>query len=151
MRVRVRSFVFVGSLALLTVALCGAAAVLASPVAQQSQAVKPGPMPADHPVARRAAAVVEQIVAGNRDAAIAALKKEGTAELAASPNLERQVDGHMKLLAKKGYTISEFKAGQSRNVVVRLAGESGEVTVEILFSADAPHLLRGLGRVVRVR
>lgn len=148
---RVRSFVFVGSLTLLTVALCGAAAVLASPVVQQGQAVQPGPMPADHPLARRAAAVLMQIVAGNRDAAIAAMKKEGTAELAASPSLERQVDGHMKLLAKRGYTISEFKGGQSGNVVVRLAGESGEVTVEILFSAEAPHQLRGLGRVMRVR
>jgi hypothetical protein len=148
---RVGSFVFVGSLTLLTVALCGAAAVLASPAVQQGRAVQPGPMPADHPVARRAAAVVEQIVAGNRDAAIAAMKKEGTAELAASHSLEPQVDGYIQLLAKKGYKISEFNAGQSGNVIVRLAGESGDVTVEILFSAEAPHRLQGLGRLMRVR
>jgi hypothetical protein len=148
---RVRSFVFVGSLTLLTVVLCGAAAVLASPVVQQGQVVQPGPMPADHPVAKRAAAVVEQIVAGNREAAIAAMKKEGTAELAASPGLERQVDGYITLLAKKGYKISEFNVGGSRNVIVRLTGESGDVTLEILFSAEAPHQLRRLGRLMRLR
>jgi hypothetical protein len=145
---RVRSFVFVGSLTLLTVAVCGAAVVPAAPPVRQGQAVQPGPMPADHPLARRAAAVVEHIVAGNRDAAISTMKKEGTAKLAASPSLELQVDRYIELLAKKGYTISKFNAGQSSNVIVWLAGESGEVTVEILFSAEAPYKLLGLGRVM---
>jgi hypothetical protein len=70
------------------------------------------------------------------------MKEEGTAELVASPSLEPQVDQYIKLLAKKGYKISESNAGGSGNVIVRLAGESGGVTVEILFSCLWPSPLR---------
>ena len=112
----------------------------------QGQAVEPGPMAADHPLAKQAAALVDQILAGNRDAVIAAMKKDGTAEWAASPMLEAQVDRHIERVAKKGYKIEGFNTGRGADVIVRLTGGPEPTNVVVRFSAAAPHKLEGLAQ-----
>ena len=112
----------------------------------QGQAVEPGPMAADHPRAKQAAAIVEQILAGNRDAVIATMKKEGTPEWAASPMLEAQVDRHIERVAKKGYKISDFNTGRGADVIVRLTGGPEDTNVVVRFSAGTPHKLEGLAQ-----
>jgi hypothetical protein len=143
---RVRTFVFVSALTLVTAGIASVAALHASPVVQQGQTVEPKPMAADHPLAKRAAVVAEQILAGNRDAVIAAMKTDGTPELAANPNLEAMVDRYITQLAKKGYKISEFNTGIGSDVIVRLTGGPEETNVVIRFSAAEPHKLQGLAQ-----
>ena len=116
------------------------------PAFGQGHAVEPGPMAADHPLAKQAAAIVEHILAGDRASVIAAMKKDGTPELAASPMLETQIDRHIERVAKKGYKIEGFNTGRGADVIVRLSGGPEETNVVVRFSAGAPHKLEGLAQ-----
>lgn len=115
--------------------------------APQAGPFTPKPMAADHPLAKRAAALVELILTGNRDAVIAAMKKDGTEQLAANPNLEKMIDSQIERLAKKGYKISEFATGLGADVVVSVKGDAGEEGVVIRFSATEPHKFTGFARL----
>ena len=139
----IRSLTLAGALALV---LTSPLATGSASAAQQGQMVEPTPLAADHPLAKRAAAVADQILAGNRDAVLAAMKKDGTPELAASPALEGQVDRHIERLAKKGYKIGEFSTGRGADVIVRLTDGPEDTNIVIRFSAQAPHKLEGLAQ-----
>jgi hypothetical protein len=133
---------------LLLVAGCDARiAVAQNP---QAQMVQPTPLEASHPRAREAAAVVELILTGQRDAVLTLLREKGTAAFAKSPELEAAVDAQITRLGNKGYTIAEFMTGRGADVIVELMGKSGQpANVVIRFTPDPPHRIEGFARAMQ--
>jgi hypothetical protein len=140
-----RSLVFAAALA------CVAALPMASSAASQPQGgmVEPTPLETDHPRAKQAAALVEQLLAGNRDAVLEILRTEGTAEVARSAAIETTVDTQIARLAHKGYKIDQFMTGRGADVIVELAGANVEDTnIVIRFTPDEPHRIEGFAQAM---
>ena len=92
----------------------------------QGEMVQPTPLEASHPRAKEAAAVVDLILKGQRDAVLTLLREKGTPAFAKSPALETAVEAQITRLADKGYTIAEFLTGRGADVIVELTATSGE-------------------------
>ena len=123
-----------------------APAVLAQP---QGGPVSPTPLERDHPRARQAAALVSQLLAGNRAAVLKILQTEGTEAVAADPEIETVVDSQITRLADKGYTIDEFMTGRGADVIVQLTGANLEDTnIVIRFTTDEPHRIEGFAQAM---
>ena len=121
-------------------------------VAQSPQGgmVEPTPLEASHPRAKEAAAVVDLILKGQREAVLALLRENGTAAFAKSPELETAVEAQIARLANKGYTIAEFLTGRGADVIVELTGKSGEpANLVIRFTPDPPHRIEGFARAMQ--
>jgi hypothetical protein len=132
---------------LLLVAVCDVPiAVAQSP---QGAMVQPTPLDASDPRAKEAAAVVDLILKGQREAVLTLLREKGTAAFAKSPELATGVEAQITRLANKGYTIAEFSTGRGADVIVELTGKSGEPTnVVIRFTPDPPHRIEGFARAM---
>jgi hypothetical protein len=133
---------------LLLATLCDAQiAVAQSP---QGGMVQPTPLEASHPRAKEAAAVVDLILNGQREAVLTLLREKGTPAFAKSPELETTVEAQITRLANKGYTIAEFLTGRGADVIVELRGKSGEPTnLVIRFTLDPPHRIEGFARAMQ--
>jgi hypothetical protein len=133
---------------LLLVAVCDVqTAMVQSP---QGGMVQPTPLDASDPRAKEAAAVVDLILKGEREAVLTLLREKGTPALAKSPQLEAGVEAQITRLANKGYTIAEFSTGRGADVIVELTGKSGEPTnLVIRFTPDAPHRIEGFARAMQ--
>ena len=120
-------------------------------IAQSPQGgmVQPTPLEATDPRAKEAAAVVELILKGEREAVLTLLREKGTPAYAKSPELETAVEAQITRLANQGYTIAEFLTGRGADVIVELAGKSGEPTnLVIRFTPEAPHRIEGFARAM---
>jgi hypothetical protein len=133
---------------LLLVAVCDVQTAVAQ--TPQGGMVQPAPLEASHPRAKEAAALVDLILKGQREAVLILLREKGTPAFAKSPELETTVDAQIARLANKGYTIAEFLTGRGADVIVELTGKSGEPTnVVIRFTPDAPHRIEGFARAMQ--
>ena len=116
----------------------------------QGEMVQPTPLEASHPRAKEAAALVDLILKGEREAVLTLLREKGTAAFAKSPQLETTVEAQLTRLANKGYTVAEFLTGRGADVIVELTGKSGEPTnVVIRFTPDPPHRIEGFARAMQ--
>jgi hypothetical protein len=133
---------------LLLIAVCDVQiAVAQNP---QSEMVQPTPLEASHPRAKDAAAVVDLILKGQREAVLTLLREKGTPALAKSPELETMVETQITRLANKGYTVGDFLTGRGADVIVELTAKSGEPTnVVIRFTPDAPHRIEAFARAMQ--
>lgn len=141
-----RSLVFIAALA------CVAALPMASSAASQPQGgmVEPTPLESDHPRAKQAAALVEQLLAGKRDAVLQILRAEGTPEVAKSADIETTVDAQVARLAHKGYKIDQFMTGRGADVIVELVGaQLQDTNIVIRFTPDAPHRIEGFAQAMQ--
>ena len=115
----------------------------------QAHAVTPEPLPADHPRAKQAAAVVMLLLDGNRAAVIKVLRTEGTPEFVTGPDFEGIVDKQLGEIGKKGYAIGEFQTGLGADVVVELTSSStGKLLFVVRFTMQPPHRIEGFARAV---
>jgi hypothetical protein len=116
--------------------------------AQQQQDIDPQPMAADHPNARRAAAVVERLIAGDRAGAVEVLRREADPAWVAGP-MERGVDRQMERLAPAGkWQIAGFEsAGIDADVIVRLRSGAERTNLALRMQAQPPHRIMGFARV----
>jgi hypothetical protein len=123
-----------------------APAVLAQP---QKDLVSPSPLDSDHPRARQAAALVTQLLAGDRGAVLKILQAEGTEAVTGNAKIEAVVDSQIARLAHKGYTIDEFMTARGADVIVQLTGANREDTnIVIRFTADEPHRIEGFAQAM---
>ena len=131
----------------LLVAVCDVQIALAQ--SPQGGMVQPTPLEASHPRAKEAAAVVDLILKGQREAVLTLLREKGTPAFATSAELETAVEAQITRLANKGYTVAEFSTGRGADVIVELTGKSGEPTnLVIRFTADPPHRIEGFARAM---
>lgn len=123
------------------------ALALALPLAAQQQEVNPQPIPDTHPGARRAAAVVERIIAGDRAGALEVLRREGAPEFVAGP-MEEAVDRAMNRLSPAGrWRIAGFElAGIDADVIVRLRSGDERTNIAVRMLAEPPHRIAGFAR-----
>lgn len=124
------------------------ALALALPLgAQQQQEVNPQPIPDSHPNARRAAAVVERLVAGDRAGVIEVLRREGDPQFVAE-RMEQAVSRAMGRLAPAGrWQIAGFEAaGIDADVIVRLRSGDARDNIAVRMLTDPPHRIVGFAR-----
>lgn len=108
----------------LTLAICLTAS---SALAQQAR-VSPTPLEASDPQAKRAAALVTQMLAADKAAALKTLRAEADPSFLKNPNMEQTLDRQMARLGKAKYTISRFERGLGDDVVVHLEAKDAEPT-----------------------
>lgn len=123
--------VFTRSILALTLAaaVTGAAGVphaSAQELIANGQRVEPKPLAATDPAAVRSAAIVKHILAGDKDAAVALLRKEADDTYARSDKLVSDVEKQIKRLSTAKYTISEFQTGLGADVMVMLTTDKGD-------------------------
>jgi hypothetical protein len=140
-----RSLVFVSA-----IALCAVLPLVPSAAAQpQANMVQPTPLEADHPRAKLAAALVEHLIAGNREAALEILRTQGTPQVIESPTIEASLDTQIARLANKGYKIDQFMTGRGADVIVQLVSTKGEDTnIVIRLTTDEPHRIEGFAQAM---
>lgn len=115
--------------------------------AQQQQNIDPQPMAAEHPNARRAASVVERILAGDRAGAIEVLRREGAPAFVNGP-MEQAVDRAIGRLAAGRWQIDRFEAaGIDADVIVRLRNGDARENIAVRMQAQPPHGIIGFARV----
>lgn len=114
------------------------------PGAAAAQELNPTPMDASHPNARRAAAVVERILAGDREGTVRLLRQEGDPGWVAGP-MEQGVDRQIARLAPAGkWRIDRFEAaGIAADVIVHLAAGTERNALAIRMDAAPPHRMMG--------
>ncbi|MEO6214278.1 MAG: hypothetical protein ABIP65_11680 [Vicinamibacterales bacterium] len=126
-------------LALTLVAGCAGAAFAQEAIANGVR-VEPKPLAATDPLAARAAALVAQLLAGNKDAATVLLRKEADDTYAKSDRLVTDVDAQIKRLSTAKYTISEFQTGLGADVMLMLAGDKGQEENIVIRFNDAKRM-----------
>jgi hypothetical protein len=127
--------------------LLALAFILPLHAAAQQQDINPQPMAADHPNARRAAAVVERILAGDRAGAIEVLRREGAPAFVNGP-MEQAVDRAIGRLGAGRWQIAEFEsAGIDADVIVRLRNGDTRENIAVRMQAQPPHQIIGFARV----
>jgi hypothetical protein len=98
---------------------------------------EPSPIDANDPLAVRTASVVKHILAGEKDLALAALRKEADGEYANGQRPEQDVDAQIKRLAAGKYRIQSYEAGFGTDVVVFLTNDKAEdANLVVRYSAD---------------
>lgn len=132
---------------LLTRARTLVALALLLPAAAQAQrplTVTLTPMDASHPNARRAAAVVERLAAGDRAGAVTLLRQEGDPGWV-SGRMEAQVDAQLERLAPAGrWKIAGFESSDvGADVVVQLADGAASNALVLRMQAAPPHRITG--------
>ena len=114
------------------------------PGAAAAQGLNPTPMDPSHPNAHRAAAVVERIVAGDREGTVQLLRQEGDPGWVAGP-MEQGVDRQIARLAPAGkWKIDRFEAaGIAADVIVHLTAGTERNALAIRMDAAPPHRMMG--------
>ena len=119
---------------LMTLALVASAA--AAPQ-EMRRVTEPTPLEASDPLAVRSAALVKHLLAGDKEAAVALLKKDGAEAYVNGGKLEADVDAQIKRLSAAKYTITEYHKGIGADVVVLMAGDKGEdANIVIRYNGD---------------
>ncbi len=104
-------------------------------LAQQGVRVEPKPLDASDPQAKRAAALVKEILAGDKAAALKTLRAEGDEAFAKQANLGEIVDKQIARLGAAKYSISGFETGLGADVVVLLeAKEAAQTNIVVRFN-----------------
>ena len=124
----------------LVIALCALAGWPALALAQAVR-VDPKPLDAGDPQAKRAAALVKQILAGDKAAALKTLRAEGEESFAKKSDLEQIVDAQIARLGKAKYAISSFETGHGADVVVHLEATGAESTNIVVRFNDAKKIV----------
>ena len=116
--------------------LAGAAA--AAPAQQVMRRVEqPTPIDATDPLAIRSAALVKLILAGDKEAATAMLRKEADEAYAKGGKLESDVEAQIKRLAGGKYTIGEFDQAFGADVLVHLKNDKGDdANIVVSYNGD---------------
>ena len=96
--------------------------------------VEPKPLEASDPQAKRAAALVMQILAGDKPGALKTLQAEGDAAFLKNPELEKMLDAQIARLGKAKYAISRFETGHGADVVVHLDAKGDETNIVVRFN-----------------
>jgi len=99
--------------------------------------VEPKPLAATDPLAVRASALVKHILAGDKDAAVALLKKEADPVYGTSDKLVTDVEAQIKRLSTAKYSISDFQTGLGADVMVLLTGDKGQEDNIVIRFNDA--------------
>lgn len=112
-----------------------------APSASAQQVIRrveaPTPMDASDPLAVRAAAVVNHILAGEKQLAVEALRKEAEASYASGDTLEKDVEAHIKRLSTGKYKTKSYEVGFGTDVVVFLTNDKGESTnIVVRYNGD---------------
>jgi len=103
-----------------------AAAASAQDAIANGVRVEPKPLAATDPLAVRASALVKLILVGDKDAAVALVRKEADPAYGKSDKLVTDVEAQIKRLSTAKYSISDFQTGLASDVVVLLTGDKGE-------------------------
>lgn len=119
---------FTRSILALTLTLAGGLSATASAqdLVANGQRVEPKPIAATDPLAVRSASLVKHILAGEKDAAVALLRKEADETYAKSDKLVADVEAQIKRLSTAKYTISDYQTGLGNDVMVLLRTDKGE-------------------------
>ena len=123
---------------MLALAFC---ALAGWPALAQGLRVDPKPLDAGDPQAKRAAALVKQILAGDKAAALKTLRAEGEESFAKKSDLEQIVDAQIARLGKAKYAISSFETGHGADVVVHLEAKGAESTNIVVRFNDAKKIV----------
>jgi hypothetical protein len=110
-------------------------------LAQQAVRVEPKPLDADDPLAKRAAVLVKQMLAGEKAAALKTLHAEGDEAFVKNPETEKLVDAQIARLGKAKYAIREFETGIGSDVVVLLEATGGAETNIVIRFNDAKKIV----------
>jgi hypothetical protein len=98
---------------------------------------EPTPLDPNDPLAIRSAAVVKHLLAGEKDLAIAAIRKEADETYGRGETLEKDVDAQIKRLAPGKYKIKTYEVGFGSDVVVFLTNDKGEdANLVVRYNAD---------------
>lgn len=122
----------------LVAGLAGAAS--AQELIANGQRVEPKPIAATDPVAVRSAALVKHILAGEKDAAVALLRKEADEAYAKSDKLVADVEAQIKRLSTAKYKISDFQTGLGADVMVMLTSDKGDEGNIVIRFNDAKRI-----------
>ena len=102
--------------------------------------IEPTPLAATDPLAVRASVLVKLILAGDKDAAVALVRKEADPVYAKSDKVVTDVEAHIKRLSTAKYSISEFQTGLGSDVVVMLTGDKGQEENIVIRFNDAKRM-----------
>ena len=119
--------------------LLAVALVAGSPaVAQEMRRVtEPTPLDANDPLAVRSATLVKHLLAAEKDAAVAFIKKEGDDAFVNSGKMEGAVDAQIKRLSSGKYKITEYETGFGSDVIVFLTNDRKEdANIVIRYNGD---------------
>ena len=122
----------------LTLAFC---ALSAWPALAQGVRVEPKPLDAGDPQAKRAAVLVNQILAADKAGALKTVRAEGDAAFAKQANLEEIIDRQIARLGKAKYAISGFETGLGADVVVLLEAKDAPQTNLVVRYNDAKKIV----------
>ena len=123
---------------LLTITFC---ALTAWPALAQGIRVEPKPLDAADPQAKRAAALVKQILAADKAGALKTIRAEGDEAFAKQANLEEIIDRQIARLGKAKYAISSFETGLGADVVVFLEAKDAPRTNLVVRFNDAKKIV----------
>ena len=125
---------------LLTLAFC-ALAVWPALAQGQGVRVEPKPLDAGDPQAKRAAVLVNQMLAGDKAAALKTLRAEGDEAFAKKADLEQLLDKQMARLGKAKYAISGYETGLGADVIVLLQAKDAAQTNIVVRFNDAKKIV----------
>lgn len=103
--------------------------------------VEPKPLEASDPQAKRAAALVTQILAADKAGALKTLRAESDETFLKNPELEKMLDAHIARLVKAKYAISRFETGHGADVVVHLEAKGGDETNIVIRFNEAKKIV----------
>jgi len=119
-----------------------------TPAAANTPVLQPSPLDSAAPEARRARAMADLVLAGDRTGAVAYLKAHGTEGYATSPTSERQLADLLAAVAPRTLTVVRYDALGGGLVGLPLAPRAGDVpAVALLVRVEpaTPHRIRELG------
>jgi len=122
----------------ITLIIC---ALAAWPALAQGIRVQPTPLDAADPQAKRAAALVQQILAGDKAGALKTLQAEGDEALAKKSDLADIVDKQIARLGTAKYSISRFETGLGADVIVHLEAKDAAATNIVVRYNDAKKIV----------
>lgn len=121
----------------LAVALVTGIAAVSSAQQVVRRVEQPTPLDASDPLAVRSAALMKHILAGEKEPALALLRKEADDTYAKGGTLEADVNAQIKRFGSGKYKIREFDAGFGADVVVHLTNDKGDdANIVIRYNAD---------------
>lgn len=103
--------------------------------------VEPKPLEASDPQATRAAALVTQLLAGDKVGALKTLRAESDETFLKNPELEKMLDAQIARLGKAKYAISRFETGHGADVVVHLEAKGGDETNIVIRFNDGKKIV----------
>ena len=132
-----------------------AAALILTPAAQaaaQDGPLIPRPIPADAPPAKRARAVADLVLAGDREKLESHLKENAVPEYVSAPRFATELTAALDAVKSGPRTVVRLDGLGRVGVGVAMAKENGappERAIVVRLEPDAPHRVTGI-QVVRI-